>query len=102
MVDRAVTNHTVVITGASEGIGRELALALAVRRANLVLAARGQEKLAVGENVRAGVCRWAGGSSRLTLSWRSVTPVAPRQAAWTLPGGRSGAHNLLGTTLEAG
>ena len=35
---------TVVITGASTGIGEELAVALASRGANLVLAARGKRR----------------------------------------------------------
>jgi short-subunit dehydrogenase len=38
-------SQTVVITGASDGIGQRIALMLAARGANLVLAARNQEKL---------------------------------------------------------
>jgi short-subunit dehydrogenase len=38
-------NQTVVITGASDGIGQQLALELAAKGANLVLAARNEEKL---------------------------------------------------------
>ena len=41
----ALTDHVVVITGASEGIGRALALALAPQRLPLVLAARNAERL---------------------------------------------------------
>ncbi|MBD2445574.1 SDR family oxidoreductase [Nostoc sp. FACHB-152] len=38
-------NKTIVITGASAGIGRKLAISLAQKDANLVLAARNQEEL---------------------------------------------------------
>jgi short-subunit dehydrogenase len=41
----AFTGKTVLITGASEGIGRALALALAAERAQLVLAARSSARL---------------------------------------------------------
>ncbi len=42
----SMQGKTVIITGASAGIGEELAVALASRGANLVLAARGEEALA--------------------------------------------------------
>lgn len=47
---------TIVITGASEGIGRSLALALATQQPNLVLAARTQSRLdeVVGECIGLG------------------------------------------------
>lgn len=38
-------NKTIVITGASAGIGQALAISLAQQGANLVLAARNQEAL---------------------------------------------------------
>ena len=52
----ALTDHVVIITGASEGIGRALALALAPQRPSLVLAARNAERLAglAAECERAG------------------------------------------------
>ncbi|MEO8347800.1 MAG: SDR family oxidoreductase [Acidobacteriota bacterium] len=50
------TARTVVVTGASSGIGRALCLEVAVRRPNLVLAARGAARL---EEV-AGECRARG------------------------------------------
>jgi short-subunit dehydrogenase len=51
-----LTGQVVIITGASEGIGRALALALAPQRLSLVLAARNAERLAelVAECERAG------------------------------------------------
>lgn len=45
--DAKLTGQVVVITGASEGIGRTIALALAEEGASLVLAARTPEKLEV-------------------------------------------------------
>lgn len=40
-----MNNHTAVITGASSGIGRETALALAAKGANIVLGARREDRL---------------------------------------------------------
>ncbi|MCE9673081.1 SDR family oxidoreductase [Myxococcus stipitatus] len=42
---RGMQGKTVIVTGASMGIGEELAVALAAKGANLVLAARGEEAL---------------------------------------------------------
>src|SRR5687768_3498610 len=42
---RPIPDQVVVITGASQGIGRETALQLAVQRASVVLAARNEEAL---------------------------------------------------------
>jgi short-subunit dehydrogenase len=53
------TNKTFVITGASAGIGRELAIQLAQRKANLVLAARNQAAL----ETTAEACIKAGGKA---------------------------------------
>jgi short-subunit dehydrogenase len=50
------TDKVIVLTGASEGIGRALALALAPQRPKLVLAARNRERL----EVLAGECRALG------------------------------------------
>jgi len=41
----AFENRVVIVTGASEGIGRALCIGLAARRARLVLAARNEERL---------------------------------------------------------
>lgn len=54
MTKRTLEGSTIVITGASSGIGATLALALAPRHVNLVLAARRIEKLEqVAQQVRA-------------------------------------------------
>ena len=45
MSDAPFRDNVVVLTGASAGIGREMALQLAAQGARLVLAARGAEKL---------------------------------------------------------
>jgi short-subunit dehydrogenase len=52
----AFTDNVVILTGASEGIGRALALALAPQRPRLVLAARNMERL----EALAGECRALG------------------------------------------
>ena len=56
---RDIAGQRIVLTGASEGIGRALALALASRRARLVLAARDASRL---ESL-ARECRAAGGEA---------------------------------------
>ena len=43
--DMNLQNKTIVITGASDGLGREIALKLAKEKTNLILIARNQEKL---------------------------------------------------------
>ncbi|MDY7229568.1 SDR family oxidoreductase [Hyalangium rubrum] len=65
---------TVIITGASAGIGEELAVALASRGANLVLAARGEEALA---QVRKR-CEQAGGRA-VTVGTDVAEPEACRR-----------------------
>jgi short-subunit dehydrogenase len=67
-------DQTAIITGASEGIGRELALTLAARGANLVLAARNQEKL----NAVARTCESAGASA-LAVTTDVADPEACRR-----------------------
>ena len=59
MADRVFKDHTVIVTGASNGIGRELALQLADQGAWLVLAARQEDKLAA----LAQECRQRGGQA---------------------------------------
>jgi short-subunit dehydrogenase len=56
---REIVGQRIILTGASEGIGRALALALAARRARLVLAARDASRL---ESL-ARECRAAGGEA---------------------------------------
>jgi short-subunit dehydrogenase len=56
---REIAGQRIVLTGASEGIGRALALALAARRARLVIAARDASRL---ESL-ARECRAAGGEA---------------------------------------
>lgn len=56
---REIAGQRIVLTGASEGIGRALALALAAKRARLVLAARDASRL---ESL-ARECRAAGGEA---------------------------------------
>ena len=55
----ALGDHVIILTGASEGIGRALALALAPQRVSLVVAARNAERL--GELVRE--CEAAGSAA---------------------------------------
>jgi short-subunit dehydrogenase len=64
---------TVVITGASAGIGEELAVALASRGANLVLAARGAEALVQVQKR----CEQAGGRA-ITVATDVADPEACR------------------------
>src|SRR6266850_456519 len=53
MAARSIANRVIVITGASSGIGRATALALARERARLVLVARRENLLAsLAEEVR--------------------------------------------------
>jgi short-subunit dehydrogenase len=56
---RKISGQRIILTGASEGIGRALALALAARRARLVIAARDASRL---ESL-ARECRAAGGEA---------------------------------------
>jgi short-subunit dehydrogenase len=56
---RKIAGQRIILTGASEGIGRALALALAARRARLVIAARDASRL---ESL-ARECRAAGGEA---------------------------------------
>ncbi len=69
----SMQGKTVVITGASAGIGEELAVALASRGASLVLAARGEEALARVKQR----CEQAGGRA-ITVGTDVAEPEACR------------------------
>ena len=70
----SMQGKTVVITGASAGIGEELAVALASRGANLVLAARGEEALVQVQKR----CEQAGGRA-ITVATDVTEPEACRR-----------------------
>ena len=75
---RPLNEQTVVVTGASSGIGREAALLLAARGANVVLAARDQEAL---KDVADEIERAGGGGHALTVAtdvaeWLQVQNLA--------------------------
>ncbi|MBN1208985.1 MAG: SDR family oxidoreductase [Myxococcaceae bacterium] len=70
----SMQGKTVIITGASAGIGEELAVALASRGANLVLAARGEEALAQVKQR----CEQAGGRA-ITVGTDVTDPEACRR-----------------------
>jgi NAD(P)-dependent dehydrogenase (short-subunit alcohol dehydrogenase family) len=75
------TDHVIVVTGASEGIGRALCLAVAPQGAKLVLAARNEARL---EDL-AAACRQAGGEALVV-----ATDVRDEQAC----------HRLVERTVE--
>lgn len=70
----SMQGKVVIITGASAGIGEELAVALASRGANLVLAARGEEALAQVQKR----CEQAGGRA-ITVGTDVADPEACRR-----------------------
>ena len=81
----------IVLTGASSGIGRALALALAPQRPRLVLAARDSESL---EDV-AGECRALGAEAMVV-----PTDVAdPEAAAFLIETAVSGSATSVGTKI---
>jgi len=74
---RPLNEQVVVITGASQGIGRETALEMATRGASLVLAARGEEAL----SSLAGEVERIGGRSLTVVTDVAEWPQVERLAA---------------------
>jgi 3-oxoacyl-[acyl-carrier protein] reductase len=62
-MDLGLAGRTCVVTGASSGIGRETALRLCAEGANVVLVARGEERLAAATEAAAAAGRAAGGQA---------------------------------------
>ena len=88
----AYRNAVVVLTGASSGIGRELALLLAATGAHLVLAARDRERL---EQV-AAACRAAGAASAAAI----LTDVADEAQCRELIGRAEALHGRLDVLIN--
>lgn len=80
---RRLSEQTVVITGASSGIGRETAIRFAERGASVVLAARSEQAL----NEVARACETAGGRVRVVVTdvaeAEQVMRLADEAVAWT-------------------
>jgi short-subunit dehydrogenase len=84
-----LTDHVVVLTGASEGIGRAVALELAPHRVRLVLAARNRERL----EELAAQCEAAGSPSLAVVT--DVTDPAQCRALVDAAIGRFGRIDVL-------
>ena len=76
MMNEAFRDNVVLLTGASSGIGRELALQLAAQGARLTLAARTGDKL---QEVAAG-CRERGGTAQVVAIKQGEKYVESRVA----------------------
>lgn len=85
----AFAEQTIVLTGASEGIGRALALALAPRRPKLVLAARNLERL----ETLAAECRSLGAEAHVVPT--DVTDEAACRALIDAAAARCGGIDVL-------
>ena len=82
------TDRTIVVTGASEGIGRALCLALAPQRARLVMAARSHgrledlaaecERLGADPLARGKLARWLRLVAPGLLDRMAATAIPPR------------------------
>lgn len=62
-MDLGLSGRTCVVTGASSGIGKETALQLCAEGANVLLVARGEERLRAVTEQAAGVAEPAGGAA---------------------------------------
>lgn len=89
-------NQVVVVTGASEGIGREIALALAKRGATLALVARTEAKL---ESVLAKVTELGSPNSQIYLCDVQQLAEIKKTAAQIID---DFPHNLIGLVNNAG
>ena len=81
----AFTDNVVILTGASEGIGRALALALAPQRPRLVVAARNLERLeTLAHGTPEEVARGEGHTARY-LRDALEGPQAARRISYCIP-----------------